>query len=159
MLELKVIAIGKLKERFLSEGCAEYQKRLGAFCRFTLHELPEARLSDHPSQAEIHKALDEEGEKILDKAKGSYLVALCIEGEMLSSVQLSEKLEWLAGTGKSSVSFAIGSSFGLSDRVKEAAGMRISMSRMTFPHQLARLMLLEQLYRACSISAGSKYHK
>lgn len=159
MRNIRIIAVGRLKEKYLADGCAEYQKRLSAFGKVQVSELEEARLPDKPSSGQIAAALAAEGERILEKAKGSALIALCVEGEPLSSEQLASKLDELEVKGAGAVSFAIGSSFGLSQRVKEAAVLQLSFSRMTFPHQLMRLMLAEQLYRACSISAGMKYHK
>ncbi len=159
MLTVNVICVGKLKESWLREGCAEYIKRLGAYCRLNMIELDEKRLPDQPSQAQLKAALDAEGAAILAAAGGSYIAAMCIEGAKLSSPGLSQRLDKLAVDGVSAVSFVIGSSFGLSERVKSAARLKLSMSDMTFPHQLARLMLLEQLYRAFQISTGGKYHK
>ena len=144
MLKIQVIAIGKVKEDWMRQGIAEYQKRLGAYCRFEIIEL-EAR------------GLEEEGDRILKKAAG-LIFPLCIEGEMLSSPQLAQLIS--SSAQKSGcLSFIIGGSFGLSPRVKAAAARKISFSRLTFPHQLARVLLCEQLYRACSINAGAKYHK
>lgn len=159
MLNLRIITVGKLKERYLTDGCAEYLKRLSAFAKVQLIELDESRLPERPSAAQIEAALAEEGKKILEKAKGSAIIALCIEGEQLSSEGLSALLSKWTVQGESAVSLVIGSSFGLSDQVKQTAKFRLSMSKMTFPHQLARLMLCEQLYRACSIASGGKYHK
>lgn len=159
MRNIRLITVGRLKESYLSQGCAEYLKRLSASARVQVVELDEVRLPERPSAAQIAAALAAEGEKILDKAKGSALIALCVEGDMLSSEQLAAKLDALEVQGSSAMSFTIGSSFGLDDAVKQAAVLRLSFSRMTFPHQLMRLMLCEQLYRACSISAGGKYHK
>ncbi len=159
MRSLQIIVVGKLKERYLSDGCAEYCKRISAYGRIKIIELDEARLPERPSAAEIQAALAAEGERILDKARGSCLIALCVEGELLSSEGLAQKLDEFEVRGQSTLSFVIGSSFGLSDAVKQAAALRLSFSRMTFPHQLMRLMLCEQLYRACSISGGGRYHK
>lgn len=159
MLHVRIIAVGKLKERYLAEGCAEYRKRLDAFCRLEWIEIKEERLPDKPSAAQISAALGAEGKRILERAQASALVALCIEGEMLTSEQLAARLGRFAASGCACVSFAVGSSFGLSEEVKRAAAMALSLSRMTFAHQLARLMLCEQLYRAFSIGAGGKYHK
>jgi len=156
---IKIIVVGKLKEKYLVDGCNEYLKRLSAFGKVQVIELDEVRLPEKPSQGQIEAALSNEGEKILEKAKGSTIIALCVEGEMLSSEQLAAKLDDLEVKGSGNISFVIGSSFGLSPKVKSAAAVRLSFSRMTFPHQLMRLMLTEQLYRACSISAGMKYHK
>lgn len=160
MLKIRLICIGKLKERYLREGCAEYIKRLGAFCKPEIVELDEARLADNASDALIEAALAQEGARILDAIPaGAYPVAMCIEGEMLGSVQLAEMLSQLAVSGVSSVAFLIGGSHGLAQRVKKESRLRLSMSPMTFPHQLSRLMLLEQLYRAFSINSSMKYHK
>lgn len=159
MRNIRLITVGKLKESYLSQGCAEYLKRLSAYAKVQVIELDETRLPERPSQAQIDAALAAEGEKILDKAKGSALIALCVEGDLLSSEQLAAKLDALEVQGNSAISLIIGSSFGLDEAVKKAAVLRLSFSRMTFPHQLMRLMLCEQLYRACSISAGGKYHK
>lgn len=159
MMNVQILCIGKLKEAYWREACAEYAKRLRAFCNFTITELPESRLPDNPSQALIDKALEEEGEKLLAAAKGSALIPLCIEGEELDSPSLARKMGELASQGISSVSFVIGSSFGLSPKVKKAGMLRLSMSPMTFPHQLARVMLCEQIYRAFQIQNHGKYHK
>lgn len=155
MLNINVITVGKLKESYLRDACAEYEKRLGAYSTIKVIELAESRLPDSPSQKEIANALENEADMILKKiTPQSAVIAMCIEGKMMSSEDFSHKLE-----GKSTVNLIIGSSYGLSDRVKSAAHLRLSMSPMTFPHQLARVMLLEQLYRAMSISANGKYHK
>lgn len=159
MMNVQILCIGKLKESYWREACAEYAKRLKAFCTFSIVELPESRLPDDPSPALIEKALEEEGEKLLAAAKGSAVIPLCIEGKELSSPQLAQRLEDLASRGVSSVSFVIGSSFGLAERVKRAGAVRLSMSPMTFPHQLARVMLCEQIYRAFQIQNHGKYHK
>lgn len=159
MMNVQILCIGKLKESYWREACAEYAKRLKAFCTFSIVELPESRLPDDPSPALIEKALEEEGEKLLAAAKGSAVIPLCIEGKELSSPQLAQRLEDLASRGFSSVSFVIGSSFGLAERVKRAGAVRLSMSPMTFPHQLARVMLCEQIYRAFQIQNHGKYHK
>ncbi len=159
MQNIRLICVGKLKENYLREAFAEYEKRLRPFCRFQLFELPEERLPGEPSAALIEKALELEGERILKAAEGSEIFALCIEGEPLSSETFAEKIEKNALSGEGGLSFVIGSSFGLSKAVKSAAKERISFSRMTFPHQLFRVMLLEQIYRAFQILNGGKYHK
>ena len=158
MRNIHVICIGKLKEDYLRQAQAEYEKRLSGYGRIHITELPEQRLPEHPSETEIERALQAEGSEIARRCKG-YIVALCIEGEMLSSPKLAQKLSQVALQGFSDVTFLIGSSFGLAEAVKQKAHLRISMSPMTFPHQLARIMLLEQLYRACSINHNGKYHK
>lgn len=159
MRSIRIITVGKLKEKYLSDGCDEYLKRLSAYAKVQIIELNEARLPQQPSKAQIDAALQSEGEMILQKAQGSALIALCIEGRQLTSEQLAAELDAQEVRGTACFSFVIGSSFGLCDKVKNAAVLRLSFSRMTFPHQLMRLMLTEQLYRAASISAGGKYHK
>jgi 23S rRNA (pseudouridine1915-N3)-methyltransferase len=159
MLTVQIICIGKLKETFWREACAEYCKRLQAFCKFNIVELPETKLPDHLSETQIMAALKDEGRRILSVAGNSTLFALCIEGRQLSSEQLAEKISTLSINGTSTVSFIIGSSFGLSDEVKQSADFKLSMSPMTFPHQLARVMLCEQVYRAFQINNNGKYHK
>lgn len=159
MLNVRILCVGKLKEAYWRDACAEYAKRLKAFCSFSIVELPESRLPDDPSKALIDKALEEEGEKLLAAAKGSAMIPLCIEGKEMTSPKLASTLEDLASRGVSSVSFVIGSSFGLAEKVKQAGSLRLSMSPMTFPHQLARVMLCEQVYRAFQIQNHGKYHK
>lgn len=158
MLNVKIITVGKLKEKYLKDACEEYLKRLKRFGNVSVTELPEYKLSDNPSEKEIEIALDSEADGILKNASG-YIIPLCIEGKQLSSVKLAEKLADIPVHGQSTVSFIIGSSFGLSDKVKQKADFKLSMSEMTFPHQLARVMLLEQIYRAFQINSGGKYHK
>ncbi len=160
MFEITLITIGKLKEKFYISAAAEYTKRLGAYCRFQLLELPEVRLPDAPSPAEISAGLEKEADLILSKIpKGAWFCVLTPEGKTLSSEAFAEKLANVKLSGKSSACFLIGSSFGMAPRVKEKADFRLSMGPMTFPHHLARIMVLEQLYRAEAIQAGSKYHK
>ena len=160
MQSVTLICVGKLKEKFYADACAEYQKRLSRHCRFTLVELPEERLPEEPSQSQISAALDREADAILAKLpRGGAVAALCVEGKLLSSEELSEHIGRWASGGASQLTFIIGGSFGLSERVKERAELRLSMSPMTFPHHLARVMLLEQLYRAYQIQGGTKYHK
>ena len=158
MLDVKIVCIGKLKEKYWRDAVAEYTKRLSAFCRFTVVELNEARLPQDPNEAQIEKALEEEAKAVTAAVGRSTAYALCIEGKMLSSEQLASEVHLAAVNGSSSLAFIIGSSHGLHETVKRL-GKRISMSPMTFPHQLARVMLCEQLYRAFSIQAGTKYHK
>ena len=160
MFELTLITVGKLKEKFYLSAAAEYEKRLKGFCRFTLLELPEVRLPENPSDAEITAGLEKEAEQILAKIpKGAWFCVFTPEGKLLSSEQLAKKLSDVKLSGKSCACFLIGSSFGIAQRIKTMADMKLSMSPMTFPHHLARIMVLEQLYRAESIQAGSKYHK
>lgn len=160
MFEITLLAMGKLKEKFYISATEEYAKRLGAYCKFHLVELPEVRLPENPSPAEIAAGLDKEAESIFAKVpKGAYLCIFTPEGKELSSEGFAEKLASVKLSGKSSVCFLIGSSFGISPKVKAAADFRLSMGPMTFPHHLARVMVLEQIYRAEAIQAGSKYHK
>lgn len=160
MFDITLICMGKLKEKFYISAAEEYKKRLGGYCEFTLLELPEARLPDDPSPAEISAGLEKEAELIFSKIpKGAWFCVLTPEGKELSSEKLAAKLKEVKLGGKSSACFLIGSSFGMADRVKEKADFKLSMSPMTFPHHLARIMVLEQLYRAEAIQAGSKYHK
>lgn len=157
MLHIQLIAVGKLKESYLRDACAEYQKRLSRFCSFQLTELDEARLPERPSEKQIAQGLEAEGAAILSRCRGT-VIALCIEGKPLSSEAFSRKLSEI-GLSDSAVTLVIGSSHGLSPAVKAQASLRLSMSEMTFPHQLARVMVLEQVYRAFQIQSGGKYHK
>ena len=160
MLNIKIICVGKLKEKFYLGAAAEYTKRLGAHCRLEVEELPESRLPAQPSPGEVEAALKKEGESIaLRIPDGALTVALCVEGRKLDSVRFAELLEACALRGKSRICFLIGGSMGLSEEIKERAELRLSMSQMTFPHHLARIMLLEQLYRAFQIREGTRYHK
>lgn len=158
MLTVNIICIGKLKEAYLRDAQVEYQKRLGAFCKLNIIELNESKLPNDPSDALIQKGMEIEAETILSKLKG-YVVPLCIEGKILSSEELASKMSDISLNGTSEISFIIGGSFGLSDAVKQKADFKLSMSKMTFPHQLARVMLLEQVYRGFQINANGKYHK
>lgn len=161
MLNVNLITVGKLKERYLRDACAEYQKRLQAFCKLNIVELNESRLPDSPSEKEIKTALSNEGKAMMSLLSGNscYNITMCIEGKQLSSVKFAEKLEKISVDGKSTVNIVIGSSFGIADEIKAMSDFKLSMSEMTFPHQLARVMLLEQLYRAFQINSGGKYHK
>lgn len=159
MQTVQILALGKCKEGYLREACREYEKRLSRYCRLQITELEPAALSQNPSEKEIAAALEKEGAELLKRAKG-YCIAMCIEGKQLTSPGLAEKLEQAAQGGDSgAVTFLIGSSYGLAPVVKQRAQLRLSMSVMTFPHQLARVMLLEQIYRGYQILAGTKYHK
>ena len=160
MFEITLIAMGKLKEKFYLSAAAEYEKRLKGYCKFQILELPEVRLPDDPSPAEISAGLEKEAETILNKMpKNCWLCVFTPEGKILSSEDFAGKLKDVKLSGKSSACFLIGSSFGISPRIKEKADFQLSMGRMTFPHHLARIMVLEQIYRAEAIQAGSKYHK
>ena len=159
MQRITVLCMGKLKEKFYADAAAEYCKRLSRYCKIEVTELPETRLPEDPSPAEIKKALAAEATAIRQKLEGGAVVAMCIEGQTCSSEALSKKLAAFALEGKSKVTFLIGGSFGLDETLKKQADWRLSMSPMTFPHHLARVMLLEQIYRACQIAEGTRYHK
>lgn len=160
MMTIHLICVGKLKERFYQEACAEYAKRLSAYCKLQIVELPEERLPKDPSPAQIQAALAREAAAIRGKLPPSAsLVALCVEGRMRSSEELAGLLRtWTQNSAKHLV-FLIGGSHGLDEGLKAEAWVKLSMSPMTFPHHLARVMLLEQIYRAYQINAGGRYHK
>lgn len=160
MFDITLIVMGKLKEKFYLSAAAEYEKRLKGYCSFKIIELPEHRLPEDPSPAEIQAGLDREAELIFQKIpKNAWLCIFTPEGKILSSEEFAGKLKDVKNSGKSSACFLIGSSFGISQRVKDKADFKLSMGKMTFPHHLARIMVLEQIYRAEAIQAGSKYHK
>lgn len=161
MLRIEILCVGKLNAAYCAEGCQEYLKRLGGLADVRVTQLPEEPLNEkNASEAVVARALEKESAAMLAKLRrGSRLVALCIEGRSLSSEELAAWLDAAALAGEGDVTFAIGSSHGLAPAVKQRAALCLSMSRMTFPHQLARLMLLEQIYRALSILQGGKYHK
>lgn len=160
MLNITLLCVGKLKEAYWRDACSEYVKRLGAFCKFRLVEVAEERLPDNPSSAQISATIEAEGKRILDQIpKDSAVIPLCIEGKELDSPALAAKMQKIALDGTSHIVFVIGGSWGLSEAVKSRGNFRLSMSPMTFPHQLARVMVLEQVYRAFQISSGGKYHK
>ena len=160
MLKVSVVCVGKLKEKYLKDAAAEYSKRLQAFCKFDIIEVDEEKTSESPNNSQIENILNAEGKRILSKTdKSSKVVAMCIEGKQKSSKAFADYFADSAVNGVSSIVFVIGGSWGLSDEVKRRADLKLSMSEMTFPHQLARVMLCEQIYRAFSINSGTKYHK
>ncbi|MEG1551380.1 MAG: 23S rRNA (pseudouridine(1915)-N(3))-methyltransferase RlmH [Oscillospiraceae bacterium] len=160
MINITIIALGKLKEKYMREFSAEYEKRLSAFCKLNIIELTPCKTSENPSKNEINNALSSEAKMIVSKIPAnSHIFSMCIEGSQTESLKFSEKLQQIALMGKSNIVFIIGSSFGLSDEIKAMSNDKFSMSKMTFPHQMARIMLLEQIYRAFQISSGGKYHK
>lgn len=160
MFNITVLAVGKMKEKYYIEAVEEYAKRLKGFCELRLIELPEHRLPENPSEAQIQDGLAREAALVREKLpKGAWFCVLTPEGQQLSSEALAEKLAQTKSSGKSAACFLLGSSFGMDKSLKQQADLRLSFSKMTFPHHLARVMLLEQLYRAESIQAGSKYHK
>jgi 23S rRNA (pseudouridine1915-N3)-methyltransferase len=160
MLSVKIVCVGRMREKYYTEAFAEYVKRLGAYCRFETAEIAEVRLPETPSEKENLAALDKEAAEIAKQVpKGAYTVALCVEGGRMSSEALADLLAARAASGTPKLCFIVGGSFGLHENVKKAADLRLSMSDMTFPHHLARVMLAEQIYRALSINDGSRYHK
>ena len=159
MLNVKIICVGNLKESYLKEAAAEYIKRLSTFCRLEIAELKEHKLPEAPSLAEVDAALEEEAERILTGIPSrAAAIALCVEGKQFSSEELAKKLDAFATT-HGTVCLIIGSSHGLSSRVKARADLRLSVSELTFPHQLMRVLLLEVLYRCLNITKGTRYHK
>lgn len=160
MLNITVLCVGKIKEKYFTDAILEYKKRLSRYCKLELVEVPDEPTPDNPSVREKELVLEKEGEKILKKIPDSaHVTALCIEGKQLSSEALAKNISTLASSGVSHRVFIIGGSMGLSDAVKHRADMKLSFSPMTFPHQLMRVILLEQMYRAFNISQGGKYHK
>ena len=159
MLTINIICIGKLKEAYWRAAVEEYSKRMKPLCKLNIIELGEERIGDAPSAADIQRTVTAESERILQKiGKGDYVIAMCVEGKNISSEELSARLESISMT-HSTVDLIIGGSWGLSDELKNRADFKLSMGKMTFPHQLCRVMLLEQLYRAFQIGKGTKYHK
>lgn len=160
MLKITLIAVGKLKDAFFRDACAEYGKRLSAYCRMEIAEIPAAVADESAGAAATAAAMEAEADRILARLPArSYVIPLCIEGKTVTSEQLAERFSALPTEGVSEICFIIGGSYGLSERVKQKGNERLSMSRMTFPHTLARVMLLEQIYRAFKINEGSSYHK
>ena len=160
MQKVTILCVGKLKEKFYVDAVAEYTKRLGRFCKLDIVELAEERLPEDPSPAQIGAALAKEADAIRGKLPPSaYVIAMCVEGKTRSSEELARLMADSASRGDSHLVFLIGGSFGLHPSVKDLAAVKLSMSPMTFPHHLARVMLLEQLYRGFKINEGSPYHK
>ncbi|MBE6719214.1 MAG: 23S rRNA (pseudouridine(1915)-N(3))-methyltransferase RlmH [Ruminococcaceae bacterium] len=158
-MKISIIAVGKLKEKYLRDAVAEYTKRISAFAKISITEINEYRCYENPSSAEIGQVLQKEGEQIISKIpKGSFVIPMCIEGVQKTSEEFSAEIEKISLTN-SDITFIIGGSFGLSDEVKSLGKLKMSFSKMTFPHQLMRVILLEQVYRALSISNNTKYHK
>ena len=159
-MKITLLTVGKVKEKYLRDGIAEYSKRLGKYCRLEIVEVTDERTPDRASQAEEEQIKRIEGERLLRGIRETdYVIALAIDGTMLDSVELSEKMEKLGVQGESNLVFVIGGSLGLSDEILRRADYRLSFSSMTFPHQLMRLILLEQIYRGFRIMRGEPYHK
>lgn len=160
MQKINIICVGKLKEKFYIDAAEEYKKRLSRSCSLIIDELQESRLPSEPTPGNISRALEAEAKLIASRLpKAGAVVAMCVEGKEMTSEKLSETLSQMASGGRSQVTFIIGGSFGLSDNIKSSADIRLSMSPMTFPHHMARVMLLEQIYRSFQILEGTKYHK
>lgn len=160
MLNITILCVGKLKEKYWTDACAEYSKRLGAYCNIKIDEVREARLSDNAGAAEERAVIEAEGQELLKRIKkDDYVITLEIKGKELDSEQLAAKLNTLTIEGKSSIVYVIGGSLGLSAAVSERSNFKLSFSKMTFPHQMMRVILLEQTYRAFKINRNEKYHK
>ncbi|MEC3608302.1 23S rRNA (pseudouridine(1915)-N(3))-methyltransferase RlmH [Bacillus glycinifermentans] len=159
-MNISIVAIGKLKEKYLKQGIDEYIKRLSAYAKVDIIELPDEKAPENLSDQDMKIVKDKEGDRILSKiSPDAHVIALAIEGKMKSSEELADNMDRLATYGKSKVTFVIGGSLGLSNAVLKRADEKLSFSRMTFPHQLMRLILLEQVYRAFRINRGEPYHK
>ncbi|MDL2280388.1 23S rRNA (pseudouridine(1915)-N(3))-methyltransferase RlmH [Selenomonadales bacterium OttesenSCG-928-I06] len=158
-MKISIISIGKIKESYLTEAINEYLKRLTPYCKINITEILEEKINDNPSEKDKQNVILKEGEKILSKTDDkSYIIALDVKGVNISSEELAEKIDTLKLAGQSHLTFIIGGPFGLSNKVKEKASFKLSFSKMTFTHQMIRLFLLEQIYRAFKISKNEKYH-
>lgn len=159
-MKIKIICVGKIKEKYFADGIKEYTKRLSRFCKLEICEAADEKIPDNASEKEALAVLDSEGAKIEKYiGKGDYVIALCVEGKNISSTDLAKKFSEIQLSGKSGITFIIGGSLGICDRVKNMSDFRLSFSKMTFPHQLMRLVLTEQIYRAFKINANEEYHK
>lgn len=159
-MKIKIICVGKIKEKYLKDAIDEYKKRLSRFAQIEITELNDERIPDNPSKAEMDIVLKKEGDKILEKIGPSdYLITLCVEGKNLSSEELADKVSDICLMGSSTITFVIGGSLGIREDIKSLSKLRLSFSRMTFPHQLMRVILLEQIYRAFKINSNEEYHK
>lgn len=159
-MNITIISVGKIKEKYINSGIKEFTKRLSAYCKLKIIEVKDEPTKENMTESEENIIKKKEGEKIISKIpNGSYVITLCIEGKELSSEQLAKELDSLALTGNSNITFIIGGSVGLHEEVIKISNMKLSFSKMTFPHQLMRLILLEQIYRAFRISRGEPYHK
>lgn len=159
MVKIEILCVGKLKEKYLNQACDEYIKRLKPFCKLKITQIQEYSCNSS-NQSQIKKVIEEEGNRILKKLNNtSFKIALCIEGQLMSSEELAKKSQKLLTSGTSNITLIIGGSHGLSQKVKQASNFKLSMSPLTFPHQLARVILLEQIYRAFTIQSKKTYHK
>ena len=159
-MKIRIICVGKLKEKYLKDAIGEYAKRLSRFCSFEICELSDEKIPDNPSESQCAIVLKNEGEQIIKHlSKDSYVIALCVEGKSLSSEDFASKIQTVMLNGKSTIDFIIGGSLGLDDSVKKISDFKLSFSSFTFPHQLMRLILAEQVYRAFKINSNEEYHK
>lgn len=159
-MQINIIYVGNIKDKYFSDAVKEYEKRLSAYCKVVNTEIKETKIPENASAAQINKAIEEEGEKILSVLpQKSYKIALAVEGAMLSSEELAKKIDISLTGGYSSISFIIGGAFGMAEKVKKSCDMMLSVSRMTFTHRMMRVIILEQIYRAYNILSGGKYHK
>ncbi len=159
-MKITVISVGKIKEKYFIDAINEYKKRLSKFCAFTEEVIQDERADDNFSAKEIEAVKNLEGQKIIKKIKdSSFLIAMCIDAKQLTSVELAQKIETIGVNGKSEITFIIGGSNGLSEEVINRADLKLSFSKMTFPHQMFKLILVEQIYRAFKINANESYHK
>lgn len=159
-MKIKIICVGKLKEKYLKDGILEYTKRLTRFCKTEIIEITDEKIPDNASKAQEDSILKTEGEKILKHIqKGEYIISLCVEGKNISSTELADKMSNITLSGTSTITFIIGGSLGIYEKIKNLSDFKLSFSKMTFPHQLMRLILLEQIYRAFKINSNEEYHK
>lgn len=159
-MKITLVVVGKIKEKFYEDAIAEYKKRLSRYCKLEIVQVPDEKTPDKASEALENQIKEKEGDRILAQIKdGAYVVALAIEGKMLDSEELADKINTLGISGVSQIVFVIGGSLGLSGKVLDRADYKLSFSRMTFPHQLMRVVLLEQVYRGYRIIYGEPYHK
>lgn len=159
-MEIRILSVGKIKEKYLSDGIFEYARRLSRYCKLNFIQVPDEKTPDKASDALNRQIKETEGERLMKHIRDQdYVIALAIDGKMLDSVELSQKLSRLGVEGKSSIAFVIGGSLGLSDTVLGRADYKLSFSRMTFPHQLMQMILLEQIYRSYRIMNHEPYHK
>ena len=160
MLQINILYVGNIKDKFFAEAVKEYEKRMSSFCKIKNIELKEEKPPENPSDAEIALVIRKEGDRLLEAMpKKGYKIALCVEGTQISSEELAKKLSSVTVSGDSEITFIIGGAFGMDERVKKAANFRLSISKMTFTHRMMRVILAEQIYRALNILAGGSYHK
>lgn len=158
MMNIDIIAVGKIKEKYFTQAVEEYQKRLSRFVKFNITEIPDEKIPDNASEKQELQILEREGEKILSKLKDGFVVAMCVEGSLKSSEEIADFIQ-NTSLSNSRITFIIGGSLGLSDKMKDRAGLKMSFGKITFPHQLMRVVLCEQIYRGFKIINNETYHK